>query len=366
MTLYLDGVALDPLTAGVDWLWPGTTAYTDRFGNPYYRDFNGRRYCVVYARGPNGDRAASSSGYEADASGGSPSSPSDADAAIVLTANVEGIEDAADGTGSLIEDLFEQEIHWWVNWGPLGDYQSGAWLALPDWTPIEDHCKLSTDSWRAARDAARAAFGATITGAAVIRDRASMRDWIARWRLSTDTRLGINAAGQWIIAWHDLAASPVAGFTEIRHIQAGSVQLEPLHDEHWTVIPYRFGETARDATWQEGELEDLDQTAAYGERRVAAVRELFFIRSAAVAAFLIARMLARHATVPWRATFETIDLCGTNVDLGDVINLTGSWGLGLDGWDTFPLVVERIVVLPDVQRTQLAARPQFPPQTTSP
>ena len=138
-------------------------------------------------------------------------------------------------------------------------------------------------------------------------------------------------------------------------MQAGSVTFDPLHDEHWTRIPYRFNRTS-DSTWDEGEAVATDAEADYDERRDGPTHDLYFIRSATVAQFVMHLVRDRHKTLPWRVAFETINLCGTNTDLGDVIGLTHTAGLDEDGWENVSIQTESVVVMPGDGRVRLTGR----------
>lgn len=346
---YLDGVLEDVGTAGVDYLIPGYAGWAERFGTPTYRDSLGRRYTLIYARGPKGDALA----------GVATGSPATATTSVLLL-NVRGIEDQADGTGALITDAFEQFLHWFINWGPLGDYQTGAWLPAPTWTPLAEHCQIDTDSFRAASAAAALDVPGGYVGAGVLSEPASLRDWIARWCLSTDTRIGLNASGQWAV-WRqssDEEATIARTYTELRHIQAGSFTLTPLREEHWNRLLFVYRRNPATGDWDSGEqaITDAESIATYSDTRTRQTIELWFVASAAVATDILTRTLARHADPPLAVTFETIDLCGTLSELGDVIGVTHIAGAGPAGWTAYRLVVEGLIVQPDTARTTIETR----------
>ena len=322
---------------GTVWLVPGGAGYTEYVGPTTYRDFNGRRYTVIYGYigNPDADDVAAGTG--------------------TLRVNIDGTETAGDGSGTLITDVYDQFKHFFVNYF-LQDYQSGAYLSAPTWDPIAGWPKVDTDSWDTARDAAEDAFGASVPGAGVIRDLAATRSWLATWLQSTGTRIGINAGGQWRLVRHDPDADTAeTTYTEVRHIQAGSLTFTPLHDEHWTRIEYRFYPKP-DGTWSEGEVFDAAVEEDVGEERPGPTHDLYFITAANAAEFLMELTLERHKTLPWRVAFETINLCGTNTDLGDVIGLTHTAGLDVDGWDTFLLHVEGHDTFTGDQRTRITTR----------
>ena len=160
----------------------------------------------------------------------------------------------------------------------------------------------------------------------------------------------------------DPTATPSATYTEIRHVQVGSVRFTPLHEEHWTVLPYRFGFDPIAGVWREGVETATQEETDYSERRPGPTFELFFIQSPTIAQWIMGRTKDLHKVLPWRVEFETIDLCGTNSDNGDVIALTGSWGLGTDGWQAFPIFVEWHTTLPTEQRARLTGRTNVAPQ----
>jgi hypothetical protein len=343
--LYLDGVAV--LDSEFQWQWPGHPGYSDRFGAQQYRDLNGRRYFVVYGLSTHPDVMAVVAGEK------------------ILRANVWGVESDGDGTGLVLTDGHDQFLHWMINFGPLGDYQSGAYLTAPTWDPIAEHCKIDAESFRAVRDAAAASLSGGIVCSGVIKEFKSQRDWMARWLVSLHARIGQNAAGQWKLTRRNANATPTATYTEIRHVQAGSVSFDPLHDEHWTRIPFRFGYDSFTNTWQEGVKTADEEETDYMEERPGPTFDLFFIQSPSVADWVMDQFRDEHRVLPWRVSFETINLCGTNNDLGDVIGLTGSWGLDLDGWTSFPVFLEWHSTLPGVQRVRLTGRTNVAPHEFS-
>lgn len=349
---YLDGVREDVGTAGVDYLIPGYAGWTDRFGADTFRDLNGRRYTLIYARGPKGDALAGV--------GGSPVTTGAATS--VLTLNVQGIEGsaAADGSGALITDLHDQYVHWMINFGPLGDYQTGGWLPAPTWAPLADHCRINIDSFLALKAYAATVVAGGYVGGGYLGELATLRDWMARWCLSIDARLGQNASGQWTVTRQvpDPATAPARSYTEVRHVQAGSVRLDPIYDEHWNTIPYQYRPDPAAGTWEVADqvAVALDSVATYGEVRTGPALDLWFVRSSAVATDILTRVLLRHADPPLRVVFDTIDLCGTLSDLGEVIGLTHTAGPGPDGWDQATLFVDGVIVRADVARTTLETR----------
>jgi hypothetical protein len=325
---------------GVDWLAPGKTGYTTYVSATEYRDFNGRRYTIVYGRGSTADALATGTG--------------------TIRVNVSGVEDVGDASGTLLTEPHAQFKHWFVNFF-LQDYQSGAWLATPTWDPVAGWDKVNTSSWDDAAAAAAVDFGAALTGGGVIAELAAKRDWLSRWLISLGLRIGINAGGQWTVVRHDPdTAVAAATYTEARHIVAGSLSFEPLHEEHWTRLPYTFHRDG-DGNWSEGEVFDLDAEDDYDEEREGPAHALYFIKSAAVAAFVMEATLDRHKTLPWRVSFDTINLCGSNTDLGDVIGLTHTAGLHVDGWEDFLVMVEGHVTSPTTQTVRLVGRTNIAP-----
>ena len=359
---YLDGVLEDPGTAGVDYLIPGWPGWTDRFGADTYRDLNGRRYTLIYARGPKGDALA---GF-----GGSPVTAGAATSGLAL--NLRGIESsaAADGTGSLITDLHEQFLHWFINFGPLGDYQSGAWLPAPTWTPIADHCQIDTDSFRARATEAETFVAGGYVGGGQLREALSLRDWIARWCLSTDTRIGISASGQWRLTRQvpEPTTAVARTYTDVRHVQAGSLTIAHLDEEHWNALPYNYRDDPVAGAWEvaDGLLVDAASVALYGQTRVGPSQDLYFVRAAPVATDILTRVLARHADPPLRVAWETIDLCGTLTELGEVIGLSSLAGTDVDAWTAFKLFVDGVVVDPQGHRTGIEARALVAPHLSAP
>ena len=322
------------IASGTDFIVPNQTGYGVIESTPY-RDWNGRRYTIVYGKGTDADELAAGTG--------------------TIRVNLQGIEDVGDGSGTLITDIYDQFKHWFTNFF-LQDWQTGAWLDPPTWPTAEiAWSRIDTDSWDEARDAAATAYGASLEGGGVISELATKREWLARWLMSTSTRIGINAGGQWTLVRHDPeAVTADATYTELRHIQAGSLEIEPLHDEHWTSFPYKY--QPRSGTWKERTLDADEAAEAYADVRPGPDHDLYFVTVAGVAEFLMGLVRDRHQFLPWRVSFETINLCGTNSDLGDVIGVTHLAGLDVDGWTNVLVQLEAHTTMPGPGRCRLVGR----------
>lgn len=331
------------IASGADFIVPNQGGYGVIESTPY-RDWNGRRYTIVYGKGTDADELAAGTGR--------------------LAVNIQGIETTGDGSGALITDLYDQFKHWFVNFF-LQDWQTGTWLDEPTW-PAADVAwsRVDSDSWDTVRDAATTDYGSSLIGGGVINEFAPKREWLARWLMSTGTRIGINAGGQWTLVRYEPGATPITTYTEMRHVQAGSVDITPLHDEHWTEIPFKY--QPRNDTWKERVIESAPAEDAYGDAKSGPDHALYFVTSAGVADYLMGLVRYRHQYLPWRVTFETIDLCGTNTDLGDIIALTHTAGFeSAEGWESVALQVESHITMPGEGRVRIVGRLNQPTSPAS-
>ncbi len=332
---YAGGVRVDPGTAGVTWAVPGQSGYATYFpntGNPQYRDINGNRYTILYVRGPDA---------EAAISGTRP-----------ITVNVQGIENVGDGSGALITDAILQYRHALQNW-LIGEYASGAWLASPtfpdDATLAQiDDASFDTAAAIAATRIAGGYIGAFILGADG--ERISLRDAIARFNVSCDVNSGFNRKTQFFVVMESSDVSLLetgVQVTQVREIFEGTFNVNEVDSDFFNVIPYTYGYNYREKKWTtETELPDQESINNYQEEKRDQTVSLYMIRSATVAADIISRRLVRSSETP-RVVVWTMGLAGLSIELGDVVLVTHTDGIGSGGWTNHPVRVIRHEVSPD-------------------
>lgn len=326
------GVRIDAGCYGATWLVPGQTGWP--FAETY-RDLGGRRYTLLYVRGPDGEAAV--------------------DGSRPITLNVQGIEDVGDGTGDLIETLPEQERHFLQNFG-FASWLTGAWLASP--TFPADPAPEDTDTVRQIDEdsfdtvagilAARVAgggVGAGMFGAggAFI----TLREALARFHVSGGYDCGINRKTQYMVSAFDeraasLASPSVMLFEEAREIDAGSFGIETIDAEHFNARKYSHTYDYARGTWgATGERTHDVSIARYKVTKRGPEVQCWFLRSAALAVDLVDRELARTADPPTRVRFST-PAVGFNVELGGQHYVTHSDGIGpAPGWVLQPVRIIR-------------------------
>jgi hypothetical protein len=342
---FAGGVAIDYTTAGVSWAvpgWPGFSTYFPNTGSPQYRDLNGRRYTLIYVRGP------------------------DAAAAIANTApitlNVQGIETAGDGSGALITALPLQYRHALQNW-LLGDYQAGAWLASPPMPGEATLAQIDDPSFDyvATLFAARVSGGypgAFLLGAGA--ERISMRDTMTRFHLC-GMDAGFNRKMQFFVTTINpdpgLLAKSVA-LTQLREIHADSVTIADDVSQWFNVHPYDYArdyQTAAADPWTgSGEARDDALISAYGgETRTAPRVQLHMIRDPTVASSIMGIRLLLTAEPPRLVTCAA-GLEALDIEPGDLITITHLEGPGA-GWTNNPLRVARHDFNPETLTVRLEA-----------
>jgi len=175
-------VRIDPGTRG-DILCPFFPTWP--FATPY-RDFTAQdgsvyRMTVIYARGPL--------------------SQSHRDGVINMTINAIGIEDVGDGTGLPLTDAHAVQQHWIENF-LINNYRSGTWVTdgtHPRWS--DGIAMVRSSSFAALQTLERSRLGGRgLTVGWYAADQKVLQDWFREWNQSTDSRLGINADGQIVVA----------------------------------------------------------------------------------------------------------------------------------------------------------------------
>lgn len=287
-----------------DWLIPHTSApaYEDRRSVTYGND---RRYTLI--RG---------------LSSGDPENPSDADSCAIgektLTCFVEGVEETGDGTGALITDRLQQYKHFLINFvvnrGPLS-YQSGEWLENIAWElfdgnvlivneeSFDDASAIAIERLPALVSGGDAGYiGAAIIGATPS-DRASVKEWIAKWNASCSVSFGVNHFGQLIVSMlHPTDAIKAAAplYTDAYEILEGSFSTEVRWMDKANRIPWRADYEFTSGQWKTSDVASSDEAITlYGQEIQGEIREYPFAPGETAANHL-AQMELRTRTHPRR------------------------------------------------------------------
>lgn len=309
---FLDGLKVNAGNFGVTWLVPGQTGYTTYFSAAgtlgRYMDFNGRRYAILWVRGP--DAEAIKNGKQ-------------------VTVNVDGIEPAGNGSGAVITNLIDQYLHFIVNFG-FQDYASGAYLSAPTWAPdAPTLSQIDEDSFDTATAVAAVRVAGGYVGAGVIGNKGvqePLREWMARFNLSANVDSGFNRNSQFFIAMLDdrfTGTATALRFTQLQDVLKGSFSETPQRDKHFNIHPYVYRRRWREDTWEVENVDKRDQTSIDGYRAELTAEEtaLWFVRDSITADDVMQRRLLLAKDPPSLVVFETA-LTGFNTELGDVIFVT--------------------------------------------
>jgi hypothetical protein len=286
------GVVLAP-----GWDNPGGNDWETYFGTTAYREFSGRRYCVIYVQdGPIVNNHVNGS--------------------FPITLDVDGVEDVGNGTGTLITDPVLQYEHCVRNF-LLGDYQYGSWLSTPV-SPISGAALMDSSSWTTAAGQK----GVTYVGAGCLGmegERASISDWLERWNLSADVFLGFNKSGQLIVA-NDTLGSPTVTLTD-NDILEGTFSTPPEWDRLANVIPYAYKRDPVQGIYEIANQALTNSTSItnYSGRRLASRRELWFVRDATTSQDIARQWLRRQKDLPRKVVFSAGIHVHSLVEIGDRI-----------------------------------------------
>lgn len=334
--VYTGGVLLDSGNFGVTFAVPGKTNFSTYFGATPYTEINGRRYTLLYARGPQADAAV------------------DGTRPIAIT--LQGIEATGDSSGTLISSLPDQYEHALRNL-VLRDYQTGNWATSgPMWgdTPTDvdlvdgTSFDTATTVWAArGPGSCPGAWVLGLSGSGAL-EQQTVRTWLARLNHSVDGYGGFSRKSQYVLKLINEAADTSAAvkMSATLGINGDTFAIEDRPDEIENRITVRFAVDPINAVWNEIIVEDKDaQTAIDGEIKPYTLT-LWAIRSAAVAYEIANRRLQRRK-FPYRIVRWESDMGGLTVDLGDIVKLTHPDGAGASGWTNRLVYVTRHEFHPD-------------------
>lgn len=356
-------------TSIADAIFPGSPGYASAFAGNLYNDWNSNRYQSAFLIGPRKELAA--------------------DGRVPLAANVPGIEDVGDGTGDMIDSLPLQIVHLLTNF-MLQNYTGGNWLTIPD-VPVGSpaYSRISTSTF----DTVHAHMQARLPTEGY--QGAFMLGWDGRfhaWRdvirdalKSGDWNMGINKDGQIIGAIRDPGAAVVKHFSDVLDIVEGSFDTNRDFSAMANRVTYRYAQRyvtpvatltpdsgeflpasiKKDAKdWLgEGVAENATSIANHATDSDDGVRnydlDMPFVRAAAVADNVAAQVAAYRGTSPIDAT-HTVNLCGTDVELGDLQTVDHHEGPTATGWTAQLLRTERI----EVNLDEMASATRFGSRVT--
>lgn len=342
--VFQGGIQVDPGNFGVTFAVPGHPGFSGYFsadpGDPQYRDINGHRYTLLYVRGPQGEQAK--------------------DGSKPITVNLKGIEDVGDGSGDLITDAFDVQLHAYRNW-IFGDYQTGDWPSSgPTWPNSSPAVQVIDDASFAVAKAVcstrmaggyTAAFGMGVDG-----EFLQVRDWIQRFNLSCACWSGFSRKSQWMVRVMDDSLAPLDAaerFTDVRDV-FGAPDVHDSPNDLENVVVYSHTRKWALKTW--GGIDQETPTAAQqptdpsivksGQTKKSRTIEMWLVRNATMAGDVAQRrrLLTKE---PPRTVVFTVGLRGMQVELGDVVKLTTAQGIGSSGWEDRAIFITRHELNPD-------------------
>lgn len=346
---YCGGVRQHPSTESVDFLIPGYAGYIAAVGAATYRDFNGRRYTVLYAKGPKAERAI--------------------DGTAPITLNMQGIEFAGDGTGLLIDQLADIYKHFVVNFG-FQAWETGAWLNAPVWEqgldPAEEvRAQIDLPSFDTMRVVHQRRieggypggimFGSPTSGTA------NLRDALARLNISCDSKSGFNRHSQFFVSIFDESITVLDDarlYTQKDDIIAAAFEIDNATDQIENSVHYVFSRRYAThfvqtstagfaaAEWLGDETQiDQESIDKLRETRQGSRLDLWGVRDEAVALDIAQRRLLYYKEPPTPVKMTTT-LKGLSSELGDIIAVDSIEGGGPVGWVGRPLRIVRQITNP--------------------
>ena len=326
---FVDGEKLPILTAalGEDWLVPGFAGWTDEFGSTLFREFGGRRYCIIYVR--------NSAAF------------AHIDGTALITVNVRGIESVGDGTGTLLTDGLDQYQHFMQQYA-FSDYQTGDWATPPVFEDDATLAIVDDTTFTASKliSAGRITGGyVNAWGIGLNNAFVTMREQIARFNLSNDCDSGWNRRMQFMVSMvpDDVPTLLAAAgtHTEAFDIAEDSFDIDDEARELFNGSPYTWAWNPRENKFErEDEETDAVSIARTGETKPAQLISLYGVRSNVVASDIAFRRLTRNKFPPRRVRFK-LPATGLNDELGDIRLVTHSDGIGSGGWVNNPVRIIR-------------------------
>jgi hypothetical protein len=304
-----------------EFYWPGTGGWSDAFGSQNYRDINGERLTVFYAEGPRSVLARTGQ--------------------VPILVNICGIEETGDGTGRMIDSLARQILHFLINF-VTQNYTIGDWLPHLTVNADAPYARIRSTSFEACKTRSEARVAGGHIGAWLLgQDGQTMilNALTRRFHLH-GIDLGENKDGQLIGSMVTPAAPVVRDILDVTDVLKQSFESDRRRDEIKNSMggfyarryarPLNFGTPQppeqlppfpgqQDWVSQLTPVTHAGSIGKYGTRPM--VLELDMTREQATAEDLRDLQLELRGTGPIVNSFEE-NLCGTNEDLGDNVELT--------------------------------------------
>ena len=309
----------------MDVLAPGQTHWADYFATDYLT-IAGRDYTIIYVN--------EALFLSEDLKSGN----------AVMRVNLTGIGYTADDwrwglhmpsyheAGS-IEEITNQFLHWLTNF-VLNDWQTGAWLTVPKWSDSVEQVNIQTFVQAGVDLFARGGHDYYGRAAIGLDEFQSVAELIRRWCVSADVQIGFNKAGQIVIHTDDSDTS-VATVTEQDDIIDGSFELWEDTDAlaNKVLVSYLppLVENSEE-TWSSVAKTHAVSIAGYKLTRTADEAQAYYLRWITNAESVADYRLRRTALVPVRCRFRTHLGALSAYDIGSVISVTHSQGIGAAGW----------------------------------
>lgn len=327
---------------GTDAWAPGQTGWTSiqPSGQSYF-DINGQRFTLVFV---SGDRA------------------TDIDDGKYVYADVQGMETAGDGSGSLITGLLQLYKHLMVNWF-VGNYRAGAWLASPTFEFFPGGTTLAVideSSWDDAATLAGTYLGGGYLGAFVIGAngrRLGVRQQVANANVSCNVSLGLSKNNQLFVKMLDLD-------------RGNFINSRPILTDRKNILSSPRFDIAKNRDWFCNQLlasysanyrdDGLGEWSASTEQGHApshiqyggeVLYEDFYglTRDQSTAETIAQQRLFFMAEVPRMVTWAET-LCGLKQDILDGVPLTHYGGIGTTGYVDRALWIVKQVIDPSVSK----------------
>jgi hypothetical protein len=289
---------------------------------------------------------------------------------VPISVNMCGYESTGDTTGTLIDSMERQLLHFLIN------FVFGSYDGTGDWETtvplLGTYSAIDTASFEATKTAGEEMVDGGFVGATLIAHdlkQRTAREVIAQFCRSGAMEVGFNRFGQLMLTRLNRAGgTPAFTRSDLADIIRGSFMLTPIRDEVVDVVPYVYGRNYLPAmggvnpdtgarlpqdTYRGQWTSGYQQTIGTGRR--AQVQEYEMLRDAELA-LTVATLLKDLRGKPRLMAEWEERLTGTDVDLGDLGAVTHFRGTGTGGWSERTAQVRRHVLDPDRRTVKLTAR----------
>jgi hypothetical protein len=335
-------VKVDPGHYGADIAAPGKTNFSLFFPAVFVDGQDLTRWTLVYALGPIGFDLAQGT--------------------TVMRANIDGVEDIGDGTGTLLTDYSDQIGHLLDNYIlPTTPYAGNVWAtSVPAWG--DGTLKRHLASFAAAKTEATA--NGIGTGGWGITTADRVPEVLARAMVTSDGFYGPSREGAIIYGIEDPFSgtpNPVESYDETNDIEDRSLEWEDTVSRNWFYNQERFAciptySYDGEVTYRlEGVSDDTDSQTAYGLLPAAVFIGFIGARSEAAGADLSHRRIVRSRQPPRPATFKT-GLPAALREVGDIIAITTTEGADVTGWAAKLMMIQNISMDWATGKTALTVR----------